>query len=96
MTSNGPSVRDDSAVRAVLDDVYAAWAAGDADAFVARYAQNASAVLPGAWLQGREAIRATMADAFAGPLKGSRGVHEVQSVASPPTARRSGSARAVS
>jgi hypothetical protein len=47
MTSNGPSVRDDSAVRAVLDDVYAAWAAGDADAFVARYAQNASAVLPG-------------------------------------------------
>jgi uncharacterized protein (TIGR02246 family) len=83
MTSNATSVRDDSAVRAVLDDVYAAWAGGDADAFVARYAQNASAVLPGSWLQGREAIRATMADAFAGPLKGSKGVHEVQSVRFP-------------
>lgn len=83
MTSDATSGRDDSAVRAVLDDVYTAWAAGDADAFVARYAQDASAVLPGSWLQGREAIRATMADAFAGPLKGSRGIHEVRSIRFP-------------
>jgi uncharacterized protein (TIGR02246 family) len=77
MTSN------DSAVRTVLDDVYAAWAAGDADAFVARYASDASAVLPGSWLQGREVIRATMADAFGGPLRGSRGIHRVQSIRYP-------------
>jgi uncharacterized protein (TIGR02246 family) len=70
MTSNATSVPDDSTVRALLDDVYSAWAAGNADAFVARYAQRSSAMLPGSWLQGREAIRATMAEAFAGPLKG--------------------------
>jgi uncharacterized protein (TIGR02246 family) len=83
MTSNVTSVQDGGAVRAVLEDVYTAWAAGDADAFVARYAENATAVLPGSWLQGREAIRATMADAFAGQLKGSRGVHQVQSIRFP-------------
>jgi uncharacterized protein (TIGR02246 family) len=83
MTSNATSVRDDSAVRAVLDEVYAAWAAGDADAFVAHYAQDASAVLPGSWLQGREAIRVAMAAAFAGPLKGSVGVHAVHSIRFP-------------
>jgi uncharacterized protein (TIGR02246 family) len=83
MTSNATPARDDGAVRAVLDDVYAAWAVGDADAFVARYAQNASVVLPGSWLQGKAVIRVAMADAFGGPLKGSRGVHEVQSVRFP-------------
>lgn len=31
MTSNATSARDDSAVAAVLDEIYAAWAAGDAD-----------------------------------------------------------------
>jgi uncharacterized protein (TIGR02246 family) len=70
----------DGAVRAVLGQIYAAWAANDADAFVTSYADDATAVLPGSYLQGRAAIRATMADVFAGLLKGSRGVHEVQSV----------------
>lgn len=83
MTSNtATSVQtaEDGAVRAVLDHVYAAWAAGDADAFVALYAQDATAVLPGSHLRGRDTIRATMAAAFAGPLKGSRCADEVQSI----------------
>ena len=81
-SSNTTSVLagQDSAVRAVLDRVYTAWADNDADAFVASYAADATALLPGSYLQSKEAIRATMAAAFAGPLNGSRGVHEVQSV----------------
>lgn len=83
MTSHTTTTRDDSAVAAVLDEVYAAWAAGDADAFVAPYAEHATAVLPGSCLRDRAAIRATMADAFTGPLRGSRGFHQVQSIRFP-------------
>jgi uncharacterized protein (TIGR02246 family) len=83
MTSNATSANDDDAVAAVLDEVYAAWAAGDADAFVAPYAEHATAVLPGSYLQDKDAIRATMADGFTGPLKGSRGIHQVQSIRFP-------------
>jgi uncharacterized protein (TIGR02246 family) len=84
-SSNTTSVQagQDSAVRAVLDRVYAAWAKNDADAFVASYAADATALLPGSYLQDKEAIRATMAVAFAGPLKGSRGVNKIQSIRFP-------------
>jgi uncharacterized protein (TIGR02246 family) len=83
MTSNNATsvlVHDESAVRAVLDGVYAAWVANDADAFVAGYAEDATAVLPGTYLPDKDAIRANMRQAFAGPLKGSSAVHEVQSI----------------
>jgi uncharacterized protein (TIGR02246 family) len=83
MISNAASADDASAVAAVLDEVYAAWAAGDADAFVAPYAEHATAVLPGSCLQGKQAIRATMADGFTGPLRDSRGIHQVQSIRFP-------------
>jgi uncharacterized protein (TIGR02246 family) len=67
MTSNDALlVEADREVRAVLDQVYSAWAANDADAFVAPYADTATAVLPSAFLADREAIRATMASLFAG------------------------------
>ncbi len=84
-SSNTTSVQagQDSAVRAVLDTVYAGWAKNDADAFVASYAADATALLPGSYLQDKEAIRVTMAVAFAGPLKGSRGVHKIQSIRFP-------------
>jgi uncharacterized protein (TIGR02246 family) len=82
MTSNILTSRD-SAVRAVLDGVYTAWADNDADAFVASYAADATVLLPGSYLQGKDTIRGTMAAAFAGPLKGSRGVHEVDSIRFP-------------
>jgi uncharacterized protein (TIGR02246 family) len=81
MTSdNAGSIQADRAVRAVLDAIYAAWADNDADAFVAPYAEDATALLPGTYLQSKEAIRATMAAAFTGPLKGSTAIHDVQSI----------------
>jgi uncharacterized protein (TIGR02246 family) len=83
MTSNDTSAilaGPDSAIRAVFDEVASAWEEGDADAFVARYADEATAILPGFYLPGKEAIRTSMAAAFAGPLKGSRRIHEVRSI----------------
>src|SRR5438270_10432425 len=65
---------EEQLVLAVLDRVYAAWAANDADAFVEPYAEHATAQLPGSYLPSRDAIRATMAAVFAGELKGSRAV----------------------
>ena len=74
---------EERAVRAVLDGVYAAWAANDADAFVASYSPHATAALPGTFLRDRAAIHATMKALFNGALKGSRAIHEVQSVRFP-------------
>jgi uncharacterized protein (TIGR02246 family) len=70
----------DLRVREVLDEVYAAWAANDADAFVRPYAETATATLPGAYLPGRQAVREVMATLFDGDLKGSRAVHEVRDI----------------
>jgi len=83
MTSDAVNTSDDRAVAEVLDEVYAAWASGDADAFVTPYTEHATAVLPGSYLQGKDTIRSTMAAGFAGPLHGSRGVHQVQSIRFP-------------
>lgn len=73
----------DREVRAVIDQVYQAWAENDADAFVVPYAQDATALLPGAYLSNREAIHASMKAAFAGPLRGSTPIHEVESIRYP-------------
>ena len=70
----------DGAVRAVLDGLYAARAVGGAGAVIAPYASDATVVLPGSYLAGRDEIRAAMTDAFARPLNGSRAGHEVQSM----------------
>jgi uncharacterized protein (TIGR02246 family) len=81
MTATNPaSTTDEPAVLAVLDAVYAAWADNDADAFVAPYARDATAVHTGIVMSNRDAVRATMAAGFAGALKSSEGIHEVQSV----------------
>jgi uncharacterized protein (TIGR02246 family) len=74
------STQRESDVRAMLDTVYAAWADNDADAFVAAYATGATAVHTGSIMENRGAIRATMAAMFDGPLKGSRGIHDVQTI----------------
>jgi uncharacterized protein (TIGR02246 family) len=71
---------DETAVRATLDRVYAAWAANDTDTFVGPYAHDATATLPGVQLPDRAAIRGSMAAAFAGPLKGTRATHDVRRV----------------
>ncbi|HEX4248849.1 MAG TPA: SgcJ/EcaC family oxidoreductase [Pseudonocardia sp.] len=80
MTNTMIAAPDDTAVRAVLDGVYAAWAANDSDAFVADYAEDATAILPSCYLPNREAVRAGMAAGFAGPLAGTRVVHTVEQV----------------
>jgi uncharacterized protein (TIGR02246 family) len=69
--------------RAVLDLFDAtsdAWRDGDGGAFADRYAEDATVILPGVHLRGRAEIRASMGEAFAGPLKGSRRIHTPQSV----------------
>jgi uncharacterized protein (TIGR02246 family) len=82
MTANQISAmqQDEVAVRAVLDTVYAAWADNDADAFVAPYAPDATAIHSGTVMADRDAIRTVMVAGFQGPLKASRGLHEVQSI----------------
>lgn len=74
------TAQDNAAVRAVLDAIYAAWADNDADAFVAPYAPDATAIHSGTLMADRDAIRTVMATGFQGPLKGSLGLHEVQSI----------------
>lgn len=71
MTSTENAVHE---VHEVLRHLYRAWADGDAAAFAALYRDDATVVLPGVFHQGREAVREYMAAAFAGPLRGSRGV----------------------
>jgi uncharacterized protein (TIGR02246 family) len=71
---------DQQAIRDVLADLYKAWAAGDAEAFVADYTEDATVVQPGVYKKDREEIRATMAAAFAGPLSGSRATDHPSSI----------------
>lgn len=71
---------EERAVLAVFDATSSAWADGDATAFVTWYAEDATVILPGVYLQGKAAVRAGMGEAFAGPLKGSRRIHAVQNV----------------
>jgi uncharacterized protein (TIGR02246 family) len=78
MTSNDSA--DITAVRDVLRQAYAAWAAGDADTFADLYADDATVVMRGVFHQGRSAVRDYMAAAFTGPLKGSRGVDDPQDI----------------
>lgn len=62
---------DEAAIQAVLAETYSAWEAGDADAMVADYTEDATAIMTGSLRDRREVIRDSMAAAFAGPLKGS-------------------------
>jgi uncharacterized protein (TIGR02246 family) len=71
-TTTAGSEADRQAVLDALVHVYQAWEAGDAEAFVADYTEDASVIQPGIYEKDREEIRTTMAAAFAGPLNGSR------------------------
>lgn len=71
---------DDTAIHAVLDQVYAAFAANDADAYVTAYADTVSAVMPGTYLPDRTALHTAMRHLFAGPLAGARGTYDIQSI----------------
>jgi len=60
---------DQAAIQAVLDASYDAWKAGDADAMVADYTEDATAIMTGSLRESRDMIRENMALAFAGPLR---------------------------
>lgn len=62
---------DEAAITAMLSEMYRAWDDNDADGFVRRYTDDATAILPGSLRAGRQVIRDSMAAGFAGPLKGS-------------------------
>lgn len=64
------TVADDASVQDVPRRIVAAWAGNDADAFAAAFTEDASLILPGTRLTGREEIRSFMAAAYAGPYKG--------------------------
>jgi uncharacterized protein (TIGR02246 family) len=71
---------DRQAVLAVIQALYAAWEANDADEFVAEYLEDATVVQPGVYKRNRQEIRTTMAALFGGPLKGSRVIDTPQDV----------------
>ncbi|GGO05464.1 SgcJ/EcaC family oxidoreductase [Microbispora bryophytorum] len=71
---------EERAIRALFEATSAAWSDGDAGAFVGRYAQDATVILPGVHLRDRDGIRSAMGAAFAGPLKGSRRIHTTETV----------------
>jgi uncharacterized protein (TIGR02246 family) len=71
---------DEAAIKGVLEGVYKAWDAGDADAFVADYRDDATAILPGSYRRSKEAVRENMAVGFASFLKGSTSVDKLDSI----------------
>ncbi|WP_034483969.1 SgcJ/EcaC family oxidoreductase [Actinomadura oligospora] len=77
MTDNETAVRD------LFDQLCTAWADGDAEAFAALYADDATSISPMAFASGRDAVRDRMAGAFAGPFKGTRLHDEFHSVRFP-------------
>jgi len=68
MTDN--RANDTAAITTVLENLYKAWDAGDADAFVADYTPDATAIVPGSYRASREEARQAMAAGFASVLKG--------------------------
>lgn len=61
---------DPAEIAAVPARMIAAWAAHDADAFGDLFLEEGTMILPGVHRQGRQAIRDYMAQAYAGPYKG--------------------------
>jgi uncharacterized protein (TIGR02246 family) len=72
--------KEEAAALDVVKGVYEAWNNADPDAFVAEYLEDASAILPGAYMKSRKEIRGAMAFSFNGPLKGTRASDKVLDV----------------
>jgi len=68
----GFTADDERAVLSVAMTIQAAWAANDADAFAAAFAENGSLLMRDEQLTSREQIRTFMAALFAGSHKGAR------------------------
>jgi len=70
----------EQAVADVLDQMYAAWAAGDADAVARLYTHDATVSMPAVYHVGADAIGAWFAAGFAGRLRGSTTIDEARRV----------------
>lgn len=68
------------AVLATFKTMSDAWALMDAAQFAACYANDATVIGPGIYLRGKDDINASMAAAFAGPLKHSLRQHSAHSL----------------
>jgi uncharacterized protein (TIGR02246 family) len=74
------ALRAETAVCDVLNQLYVAWAAADADGIAQLYTENATVVMPGVYHQSREDVRAFFTAGFAGRLRGSSATDEARSV----------------
>jgi uncharacterized protein (TIGR02246 family) len=71
---------DTTAIKKILADQYGAWAAGDAVAFVADYAEDATVIMPGSYRRNKGEIRQRMTESFATFLKNTNVTDEIQSI----------------
>ena len=78
MTETRPE--DVAAIKGVLEGLYKAWDACDADAFVADYREDATAILPGSYRRSKEEVRQSMAAGFASFLKDTTSIDKLDSI----------------
>ena len=70
-TATSPRPADESAARAVVDNIGKAWAANDANAFADAYTVDGTMILSGdRFMQGRETIRTMATQQFASAHRG--------------------------
>jgi uncharacterized protein (TIGR02246 family) len=79
-TTTTTRANDTTAIKKLLADQYEAWAAGDAAAFVADYAEDATVIMPGSYRRNRDEIRQSMTESFATFLKDTKVTDELQSL----------------
>jgi uncharacterized protein (TIGR02246 family) len=63
---------DMAAISALTQKVVAAWAYHDADTFASVFTDDGTMILAGVYCEGRDEVRAHMAQAFEGPYKGTQ------------------------
>ncbi|WP_327044135.1 SgcJ/EcaC family oxidoreductase [Microbispora sp. NBC_01189] len=74
---------EETAVLDVVNGVHEAWSKNDADVFVADYLENATATVPGSFMESREQIHGSMTFLFNGPMKGTSASQKVRDVRFP-------------
>ncbi|RMI33411.1 SgcJ/EcaC family oxidoreductase [Nocardia stercoris] len=73
-------IDDTQAIRQILADQYEAWAAGDAERFVADYDAEATVITPGIYRRNRDEVRDGMAANFGGVFAKSTVTDEIQDI----------------
>lgn len=63
---------DNAAIAALTQKVVASWAYHDADGFASVFTDDGTMILPGVFCQGKDEVKAHMAEAFQGQYKGTQ------------------------